>query len=99
MANVSIQDVDYVAGLAKLTIPDSEKPAMARDLAAVLSYVEQLDRLDTGGVEPMMHAIDVANVFREDRAGASLPREDALANAPSTDGEYFLVPRILDSAS
>lgn len=99
MANVSIQDVDYVAGLAKLTIPDTDKPALARELAAILSYVEQLDRLDTSAVEPMMHAINLTNVFREDSVRPSLSRADAFANSPSTDGEYFLVPRILDSSS
>lgn len=96
MAKITLQDVDYVAGLAHLTLDAATREAMARDLTGILEYMDQLETLDTSGVEPMMHVLDVANVYREDVEGESLSREDAFRNAPQTDGEYFLVPKILD---
>jgi aspartyl-tRNA(Asn)/glutamyl-tRNA(Gln) amidotransferase subunit C len=66
-------------------------------LGDILAYMEKLNELDTSNVEPMMHALPMTNVFREDEVQPSLDREAALMNAPKTDGEYFLVPRILDT--
>ena len=62
----------------------------------MLDYVSVLDELDTSNVEPMAHAVEVTDVLREDAAAASLECEAALANAPRSDGRYFLVPPILD---
>lgn len=96
MADISLADVEYVAGLAQLVLTDDMKARMARDLGDILSYIEKLNELDTEGIEPMMHVLDMRNVFREDVPGQCLTREQALANAPAHDGEYFLVPQILD---
>ena len=96
MAKITLEDVDYVAGLAHLTLSPETREAMARDLGSILEHIDQLERLDTSGVEPMMHVLDVANVYREDTVGESLSQEDAFKNAPQTDDEYFLVPKILD---
>ena len=96
MAELTRKDVEYVAGLAQLTLDDAAKDRLVGELQAILTYVEQLNELDTDGVEPMMHVLDLVNVYREDVVTGSLSREAALANAPKTDGDYFLVPRILD---
>jgi aspartyl-tRNA(Asn)/glutamyl-tRNA(Gln) amidotransferase subunit C len=69
---------------------------VAAQLARILDYVEMLNEVDTDDVEPMAHAVEVTNVLREDAVRESLPREAALANAPKTDGECFLVPPILE---
>lgn len=97
MARITLNDVEYVAGLAHLRFSEAEKEKLARELEAILSYVDQLNELDTSGVEPMMHVLDLANVYRADEVGPSLDRETALMNAPKTDGEFFLAPRILDA--
>lgn len=97
MSSISRQDVAYVAGLARLAPDDATKERLVRELGDILGYVAKLNELDTENVEPMMHALEMSNVFREDEPGASLPRELALRNAPADDGEYFLVPRILDT--
>jgi aspartyl-tRNA(Asn)/glutamyl-tRNA(Gln) amidotransferase subunit C len=97
MGKITRQDVDYVAGLARLTLDDAARDRLVNELGDVLSYMDKLNELDTSDVEPMMHALEVSNVYREDAVQPSLPREDALANAPKTDGEYFLVPKILDT--
>lgn len=60
-----------------------------------MGYVEQLSQLNTDGVEPMAHAIDVSNVFAPDELRPCLPRDEALANAPHHDREFYLVPAVL----
>lgn len=97
MAGISKEDVEYVAGLAKLTLDEETKDRLVREMGDVLAYMDQLNGLDTDGVEPMMHVLDISNVFREDEVQPSLPIEQALANAPTTEDGYFTVPRILDS--
>jgi len=89
-------DVEKVARLARLKLTDGELDMFTTQLGKVLEYVDVLNEVDTSDVEPMAHVADITNVFREDKAGTSLPREKALANAPKTDGKYFLVPQILD---
>lgn len=87
-----------VAHLARIRLTDEEVAMFARQLGEILHYVEILEGVDTEGVEPMAHAADLTNVFRDDEPGPSLPREDVMANAPKTDGEYFLVPQIIENA-
>ena len=96
MSKITQKDVEYVAGLAQLRLDDAAKEQMAREMDDILSYMDKLNELNTDNVEPMMHGMEMTNVFREDVIGASLPREEALKNAPVHDGEYFLVPRILE---
>ena len=97
MAEISIDDVEYVASLAKLNLDEETKARFAADLGSILSYFEKLGELDTSDVEPMMHVLELSNVYREDVVEPSIDRDSALRNAPKTDGEYFVVPRILDS--
>ena len=96
MAKITLEDVEYVAALAHLTLDDESKKRLVHEMGDILSYVDKLGELDTDDIEPMMHVLDLSNVFREDVVTDSLSREAALKNAPKTDGEYFLVPRILD---
>ena len=64
-------------------------------LAQIVEYVDQLAQVDTEDVEPMAHALERVNVFRGDDVKASLPRDDALANAPHHDDRGYLVPAVL----
>lgn len=86
-----------VASLARLQLTPEEVDLFATQLGATLDYVARLDELDVSNVEPMVHAIELTNVLRDDVLVPSLPRHDAVANAPKTDGKYFLVPAILES--
>jgi aspartyl-tRNA(Asn)/glutamyl-tRNA(Gln) amidotransferase subunit C len=99
MSKITEADVDYVAGLAQLELDDTTKQRMVQDLDKILGYMDKLNELDTASVEPMMHAMEMTNVFREDVVEDSLPRDIALSQAPSHDDEYFLVPKILDTGS
>ncbi len=93
------ETVVKVAGLARLKLSDAEIDDYAGKLGQVLGYINVLNEVDTTNVEPMVHAIELRNVFREDEVQPSLPRTEALKNAPKTDGVCFLVPQILDGGA
>jgi aspartyl-tRNA(Asn)/glutamyl-tRNA(Gln) amidotransferase subunit C len=92
---ISREEVEKVALLGRLLLSEEELDRMTRQLGDILGYIDLLSELDTEKVEPMAHALDVANVFREDVARPSLDRESALANAPHRDDECYLVPAVL----
>ena len=87
-----------MAVLARLKLTEAELDALTRQMGQILEYVEVLNEVDTSDVEPMAHAVDLANVFREDEERPSLSREDALSNAPKTNGKCFVVPQILEGS-
>ncbi|MCA9050509.1 MAG: Asp-tRNA(Asn)/Glu-tRNA(Gln) amidotransferase subunit GatC [Planctomycetaceae bacterium] len=93
---MEIDEVRKVAALARLSLSDEELATFGGQLTQILDYVRLLDEVDLTDAEPMPHAIELQNVFRDDVRQASLDREDALANAPKTDGRFFQVPQILD---
>ena len=90
-------DVLKVARLARLKLTEAEIDDYTEKLGNILEYVASLNEIDTEDVEPMVHAVELSNVFRADEVLPSLPREAALSNAPKTDGQFFLVPQILDA--
>jgi aspartyl-tRNA(Asn)/glutamyl-tRNA(Gln) amidotransferase subunit C len=89
------KEVLKVSLLARLELTDQELATMTSQLGQIVGYVEQLGELNTEDVEPMAHAVELTNVFREDTLRPSTDRAEILANAPHTDGEYFLVPAVL----
>jgi len=96
VAKITQQDVDYVARLAHLALDDATKERLVGEMTDILGYMDKLNELNTDTIEPMMHAQEMTNVYRDDVVKPSLNREDALRNAPQTNGEYFLVPKILE---
>ena len=95
--DLSRDDIKKVADLARLKLTEDELDSLAGDLRAIVGYVQVLNEVDTTGVAPMVHAVELHNVLRADVPVESLPRPEALSNAPRTDGEYFLVPAIIDN--
>lgn len=93
--SLSVDDVRYIAGLARLRFSEEEEQRLAREMDAILDYVDQLNELDTTGVPPMSHVLDLYNVYRPDEAHPRISREEALQNAPDSDGEYVRVPKVL----
>lgn len=87
-------DVAKIALLARLQLDDADLVSHTRQLAQIVGYIGQLCEVDTEGAEPMAHAVEVTNVFRGDEVRPSLPREEALANAPRASDEAFLVPPV-----
>jgi aspartyl-tRNA(Asn)/glutamyl-tRNA(Gln) amidotransferase subunit C len=107
---VTEHDVRYVAALANLELTDAESRRMLRDLNSILDYVDRLNRLDTSGIAPMAQVGErsedsgaegarPSSGLREDQLYGlrpSLPRKDVLANAPESDGTFFLVPKVIE---
>jgi aspartyl-tRNA(Asn)/glutamyl-tRNA(Gln) amidotransferase subunit C len=96
---ISEQQVRHVAKLARLKLNDDEVRMFTRQLGDILSYVEKLNELDTDNVEPTAHAAPLKNVFREDKAKEGIGVEAILKNAPSRDGSFFTVPKVLGDSS
>jgi aspartyl-tRNA(Asn)/glutamyl-tRNA(Gln) amidotransferase subunit C len=104
---VSEKDVSYVADLAHLELTEEERARMLRDLNSILGYVERLNELDTAGVEPMAQVSTryadhdepgeaFAYAMRPDELVPSLPHDEAMSNAPQTDGTFFKVPKVIE---
>src|SRR5713101_7829405 len=96
MPKLTLPQVEHVALLARLDLTPEEKTKLTEELNVILDYFEQLQELDTAGVEPTSHAIPMQNVFRTDEVRPSLPREVILAEAPDAREGYFVVPRIVE---
>jgi aspartyl-tRNA(Asn)/glutamyl-tRNA(Gln) amidotransferase subunit C len=93
--SVTLKDVDYVAALARLRFSDDEREHLVEELNAILTYMDQLNKVDVSGVPPTSHVLDLRNVLREDEVEPSLPHDEALANAPGKDRGHFTVPKVL----
>lgn len=93
---ISKTDVEKVARLAKLRLSPEELETMAAHLNPILGYVEKLKELDTDGVEPMAHAVPMANAFREDVVTPSIGIARALQNAPVAGDDCFTVPKVIE---
>lgn len=89
--------VDKLAELARLEFNDQEKEAIVQDLNNILRFVDKLNELDTGDVEPLIYMTDEQNVLRADEVVHELTHDDALLNAPKKDSDYFRVPKVLDN--
>ena len=87
-------DVRYVAKLARLRLEQDEIGRMTSELGKILSHIDKMSELDTSGVLPTAHVLDVANVTRPDKPAESLPRAEALRNAPAVSDDCFRVPRM-----
>mgnify|MGYP006298998251 FL=1 len=92
---ITVKDVEHIAKLAKLTLSDGEKEAYTQQMSDILQYMEKLNELDTSDVKPLSHVMEVTNAFREDEPKASLSQEEALKNAPKSDGDFFVVPKVI----
>ena len=81
--------------LARLELSEKEREKIQGDLNNILKMVEKLDELDTADVEPLLHISDGENILRADEIKNQLSKEEALSNAPDSDGQYFKVPKVI----
>ena len=106
---VSEQDVSYVADLAHLELTPEERARMLKDLNSILAYIERLNQLDTSNVAPMAQVSSrygvskeaspgeaFAYAMRPDEVRPCLPHDEAMQNAPQTDGTFFKVPKVIE---
>jgi aspartyl-tRNA(Asn)/glutamyl-tRNA(Gln) amidotransferase subunit C len=96
---LTTEEVRYVADLANLRLTEDEIGRMSRDLGQILTYIEQLNELDTKKVPPMaqvLYEADETATLREDRPHNPLRNDEAVANAPVAGNGYFKVPRVIE---
>ena len=95
---VDRDEVLKISALAKLHLSEEEVSLYTDQMNDILEYMKQLDELDTEHVEPLSHVLDQINMTRPDEEKTSLSRDEALQNAPETDGEYFIVPNVIEKS-
>lgn len=88
--------IDHIANLARLSLSGEERELFGSQLESILSYMDTLNELDTGAIEPTSHVLAIRNVTRADINTPSLGREDALANAPDKTEKFYRVPKIIE---
>ncbi len=93
---ITRDEVSHVARLARLALSPAEAERLGEQLANILGYIKQLDRLDTRDVVPTSHAVEMGTPFRDDAVRPFGDKEAILANAPDRDGDFFRVPRIIE---
>ncbi|HTM09793.1 MAG TPA: Asp-tRNA(Asn)/Glu-tRNA(Gln) amidotransferase subunit GatC [Verrucomicrobiae bacterium] len=93
---ITREEVKRVALLARLQLSEEEESRLTEQLDNILQYMEKLGRLDTTNVEPLAHAVDIVNAFREDRVTNEPQPESLLANAPDRENTFFKVPKIIE---
>ena len=92
---ITKETLHKVAHLARLNIKPEEEDKLMQDMSKILDWVDQLKEVDTTGIEPLTHMTEETNVLREDIPDQPITKEQALKNAPATDGDYFKVPKVL----
>ncbi|WP_042225192.1 Asp-tRNA(Asn)/Glu-tRNA(Gln) amidotransferase subunit GatC [Oceanobacillus manasiensis] len=96
MADITKEQVKHVAHLARLAVTDEEVDKFTEQLSSIITYAEQLNELDTDGVEPTTHVLDLKNVLRKDEPKEWITQEEALKNAPDKKDGHYRVPSILE---
>ncbi len=94
--NITTETMDRISALSRLELAEEEKEQMAAELGAIVTYMEILNQLPLEDAEPLSHGSPLKNVLREDTVLPSLDRAELLANAPASDGAFFLVPRTVE---
>ena len=87
--------VEKLAHLARLSFNEEEKEEIRNDLQKMIAFVDKLNELDLGGVEPLVHMSAEKNFFRKDEIEGMVSRGDALKNAAGHDEEFFKVPKMI----
>ena len=93
---ITADEIKWIAHLSRLELKPEELIAASTQLSYILNYINQLQEVNTDNVEPLAHALDVSNVFREDVVKASLTQAQALSGAADSESGRFKVSAILD---
>jgi aspartyl-tRNA(Asn)/glutamyl-tRNA(Gln) amidotransferase subunit C len=93
---ITINEVEYVAKLARLKLSDEEKTLFTQQLDSILLYIDKLNELDTANIPPTSHVLPLENVMRADEVKPSYPPDEVLAIAPEREDTFFAVPRVIE---
>lgn len=94
--NINEETIYKVANLARIEIKDAEVPGLIEEMSKILTFMEQLNALDTEDIAPLVYMNEAENVWREDVAKEEISVEDALKNAAEHNDRYFMVPKIIE---
>ena len=94
--SVDLATVKRVAKLARIAVSDEEAEKMQGELNTILGFVEQLDEVDVSGVEPMTSVVSMEMKKREDVVNDGNKAADIVANAPLTEDNFFMVPKVVE---
>jgi len=92
---IDMETVRHIGKLSRIELTDEQAVTFGRQLASILEYFGKLKELDTTDVQPMVHAVELHNVLADDTPHTSLTPDQALANAPDRDGDFFKVPKVI----
>ena len=92
---IAKSDIAHLASLSKITLSDDELNSLTADFKNIIGYIEQLEELDTSGVEPTYQVTDLKNVWCEDEIKSQIPREELLVLAPESQDNQVKVPKVL----
>ena len=93
---VSAEDVNYIAQLSRLNVPEIELEIFTEQFNQILNYADILQKIDTTSIEPSPYVLPIRNAFREDVAKEGVSHEAALSNAPAVENDGFKVPRVIE---
>jgi len=93
---VNREDVEHVAVLARIELTEEEQETCSSEISSILEFFDRLKEVDTEGIPPTSHVLDLINALRPDVEKPSLEVDDALRNAPDRSGRFYRVPRIMD---
>ncbi len=93
---LSREEVLHIIRLARVGLTEAEVSRLSEQLSNILEHFEVLQQVDTTDVPPTAQSIDLLNVLRDDKASASLPQSQVLANAPRREGDFFRVRAVLE---
>ena len=96
---LTIEEVERVAGLAKLEFDQAEKDLLVKELNSMLTYIDTLNEVDTSAVEPLTRMEIGGSALREDESRPSPPQEDMMRNAPERSGSFFGVPKVIGAGT
>lgn len=96
MAKISREEVMHVAHLARLNISENDAELLTAQMNDILKYMEKLNELDTEGVIPTSHPLQMATAWREDEVKPNTDFESALENSPEREGTFIVVPRVIE---
>ena len=92
---IDLELVRHIGKLSRIELTEDQTQTFSRQLSSILDYFGKLQELDTTGIEPMAHAVEIHNVLADDHPRESLPPDKALSNAPQRDGNFFKVPKVI----
>ena len=93
---IDIKTIEKLASLSKLSFTVEELDLISKDMSKMVDFINQLDEIDTEGVEPLIHVNEGFNNWREDEIREMLDQKEALSNSPIKDSTYFKLPKVLD---